>query len=112
MTQNDDFNDCICIWPTQAFRSPGEVPQCKSWSQVSVHTRQGLEVLRETLSAAEELLKTQIYTVTKRGYLFCHLTALKQSKELQMKVTYYCDGIFISFSTELEAISEYAGIQI
>uniref|UniRef100_A0A9J8CK97 Bloodthirsty-related gene family, member 33 n=1 Tax=Cyprinus carpio carpio TaxID=630221 RepID=A0A9J8CK97_CYPCA len=50
----------------QAFRSPGEVPKCKSWSQLSVHTRQGLEVLRETLNAAEELLKTQIYTVTKR----------------------------------------------
>ncbi|XP_042570068.1 E3 ubiquitin-protein ligase TRIM21-like [Cyprinus carpio] len=50
----------------QAFRSPGEVPKCKSWSQLSVHTHQGLEVLRETLNAAEELLKTQIYTVTKR----------------------------------------------
>ncbi|XP_016298862.1 E3 ubiquitin-protein ligase TRIM21-like [Sinocyclocheilus anshuiensis] len=50
----------------QAFRSPSEVPKCKSWSQVSVHTRQGLEVLRETLNAAEELLKTQIYTATKR----------------------------------------------
>ncbi|KTF92402.1 hypothetical protein cypCar_00048254 [Cyprinus carpio] len=50
----------------QAFRSPSEVPQCKSWTQVSVHTHQGLEVLRETLNAAEELLKTQIYTVTKR----------------------------------------------
>ncbi|XP_073687274.1 E3 ubiquitin-protein ligase TRIM21 [Garra rufa] len=50
----------------QAFHSLSEVPQCKSWSQVSVHTHQGLEVLRETLNAAEETLKTQIYNVTKK----------------------------------------------
>ncbi|XP_067234658.1 E3 ubiquitin-protein ligase TRIM21 [Chanodichthys erythropterus] len=54
------------LYLIQAFRSPSELPQCKSWSQISVHTCQGLEVLRETLNAAEELLKTQIYTVTKR----------------------------------------------
>ncbi|XP_050953677.1 E3 ubiquitin-protein ligase TRIM39 [Labeo rohita] len=54
------------LYVIQAFRRPSEVPQCKSWSQVSGHTNQGLEVLRETLNAAEELLKTQIYTVTKR----------------------------------------------
>ncbi len=78
MTQDDDFIYSICIWPSQAFRSPGEVPQCKSWSQVSVHTGQGLEVLRETLNTAEELLKTQIYTVTKRGYYFFVIWQLKQ----------------------------------
>ncbi|XP_048030260.1 E3 ubiquitin-protein ligase TRIM39 [Megalobrama amblycephala] len=54
------------LYLIQAFRNPGELPQCKSWSQISVHTCQGLEVLRETLNTAEELLKTQIYTVTKR----------------------------------------------
>ncbi|KAL1248921.1 hypothetical protein QQF64_022239 [Cirrhinus molitorella] len=68
--RNSELEKLSCsedhLYVIQAFRSPSEVPKCKSWSQVSMHTHQGLEVLRETLNAAEELLKTQIYTVTKK----------------------------------------------
>lgn len=51
----------------QSFPNPGVVPQCKSWSQISVHTSQGLGLLRETLTATEELMAMQIHTVTQRG---------------------------------------------
>ncbi|KAI7792524.1 putative E3 ubiquitin-protein ligase TRIM21-like [Triplophysa rosa] len=50
----------------QSFPNPGVVPQCKSWSQISVHTSQGLGLLRETLTATEELMVMQIHTVTQR----------------------------------------------
>ncbi|XP_001340155.1 E3 ubiquitin-protein ligase TRIM21 isoform X1 [Danio rerio] len=56
--------DHLCL--IQAFPTLSEVPHCKSWSQISAHTCEGLELLRETLNAAEELLKTQIHSATKR----------------------------------------------
>ncbi|XP_051538457.1 zinc-binding protein A33-like [Myxocyprinus asiaticus] len=61
LSHSEDHFNLIQVYPNSYV-----VPQCKSWSQVSVHTAQGLELLRETLMATEQLLRTQIYTATQR----------------------------------------------
>ncbi|TRY79013.1 hypothetical protein DNTS_022218 [Danionella cerebrum] len=50
----------------QTFRNVSEVPLCKSWSWISVQSSQSLEVLRETLSALEDMLRSQIHSATMR----------------------------------------------
>ncbi|XP_055037755.2 E3 ubiquitin-protein ligase TRIM11 [Misgurnus anguillicaudatus] len=50
----------------QSFPNPSMVPKCKSWSEISAQTSQGLGSLREALTDTEELLMTQIHTATQR----------------------------------------------
>ncbi|XP_051542803.1 E3 ubiquitin-protein ligase TRIM39 isoform X1 [Myxocyprinus asiaticus] len=68
--KNTELENLSCsedhLYLIQVFPSSHVVPQCKSWSQVCVHTTHGLELLRETLTATEQLLRTQIYTATQR----------------------------------------------
>lgn len=51
----------------QSLPNPSVLPQCKSWSQISVHTSHGLGLLREALTGTEELMAMQVHTVTQKG---------------------------------------------